>query len=291
MTTTLRPAGPEEDVPGAPPGTRTRRYEICVNSRPAGGIRITVGPDGPTGRTGELSELAVEENGRRRGRGTVGVLAAEEVLRARGVSRVIAGIPPEPDGTAALAMAASLGYVPDTRWMAKAVPAEADLPELGGGRTARPVTEEEFPAWAARAFASFARLSAASGAGAPDPEAARAAGEEALRVLLPDGAATRDAVLRTLVDADGADVASLWLGFRRSEGSTGRRGWVYAVEADEAHRGQGHGRAAMLLAERECRAAGVDELGLNVHEGNAAALGLYTSLGYRTTRRWYAKRL
>jgi len=63
----------------------------------------------------------------------------------------------------------------------------------------------------------------------------------------------------------------------------GRTPWVYAVEVDEAFRGRGYGREAMLLAETEARARGMRSLGLNVHGSNAIARSLYTSLGYHVT--------
>ncbi|MFD7737879.1 hypothetical protein [Kitasatospora sp. NPDC059800] len=47
----------------------------------------------------------------------------------------------------------------------------------------------------------------------------------------------------------------------------------------------------MLLAERECLAAGVRDLGLNVFAGNEVAIRLYASLGYRVTNRIYGKPL
>ncbi len=63
------------------------------------------------------------------------------------------------------------------------------------------------------------------------------------------------------------------------------------VEVSPAHRGRGHGRTLMLLAERECLAAGVRNLGLNVFADNAVAVRLYGSLGYRVTERLYGKAL
>ena len=56
------------------------------------------------------------------------------------------------------------------------------------------------------------------------------------------------------------------------------------MEADEAHRGRGHGRALMLLAEIQTIFAGRRVLGLNVFAGNTPAERLYASLGYETTR-------
>jgi ribosomal protein S18 acetylase RimI-like enzyme len=61
------------------------------------------------------------------------------------------------------------------------------------------------------------------------------------------------------------------------------KAFVFDVEADAAHRGRGHGRTLMLLAESQAIAAGRRALELNVHAGNTPAERLYESLGYETT--------
>ena len=69
----------------------------------------------------------------------------------------------------------------------------------------------------------------------------------------------------------------LWLALQED------KAFVFDVETDPAHRGRGHGRTLMLLAERQTIAAGRPVLGLNVFAGNAPAERLYESLGYETT--------
>ncbi|CAM5644474.1 GNAT family N-acetyltransferase OS=Streptomyces tendae OX=1932 GN=GUR47_33185 PE=4 SV=1 [Streptomyces tendae] len=66
---------------------------------------------------------------------------------------------------------------------------------------------------------------------------------------------------------------------------------MFDVEADAPHRGRGHGRTLMLLAEARAIAAGLPLIGLNVFAGNTAAERLYESLGYETTRYIYRKPL
>jgi GNAT superfamily N-acetyltransferase len=84
MTTTLRPAEPERR--GAD-GVRSRRFTVCVNSRPVGGI--TLGTDARFGpEVGRLDALSIEPADRRRGRAAVAALAAEEVLRGWGCRRI-----------------------------------------------------------------------------------------------------------------------------------------------------------------------------------------------------------
>ena len=55
---------------------------------------------------------------------------------------------------------------------------------------------------------------------------------------------------------------------------------MYDITIDEAERGRGFGRAAMLALEEELRDLGHESVALNVWGGNAVARGLYRSLGY-----------
>ncbi|WP_346426683.1 GNAT family N-acetyltransferase [Streptomyces sp. YIM 130001] len=61
------------------------------------------------------------------------------------------------------------------------------------------------------------------------------------------------------------------------------------IDADQ--RGQGFGRAAMVLGEEYARAQGAHTLGLSVFGFNTGARGLYESLGYETTSVKLHKRL
>jgi ribosomal protein S18 acetylase RimI-like enzyme len=81
--------------------------------------------------------------------------------------------------------------------------------------------------------------------------------------------------------ADGQPVGTLWIGI--GPAGNADRWWVWAVEVDQAARGQGIGRRAMQLAEKEARAHGATELGLNVFGQNTVARSLYESLGYQIT--------
>ena len=66
-------------------------------------------------------------------------------------------------------------------------------------------------------------------------------------------------------------------------GDDGHRGWVYYLAVAEGQRGAGLGRALMAAAEAWLAARGVPRLNLMVREGNAAVLGFYAALGYRTS--------
>ncbi|MER7953507.1 GNAT family N-acetyltransferase [Streptomyces sp. NPDC096030] len=270
MTTTLRPAEPLQQTPD---GGRARVYDVCVNSRRVGSVRLTTAPGFGAG-AGVIEDLGIDEKDRRRGRGTVAALAAEEVLRGWGCREVQISVPARAE--AALRMAVALGYTERSRNMVKELPAEP--PALPPGLEVRPMTEAEFGPWKAEAQEGFAQSWMKRGV--PE-EQARAKADASHRELLPQGLRSPGTAISVAV-RDGETVGHVWTGARELEpGVHGR--YVYGVEVSESHRGNGYGRALMLLAERDTLGAGEDRLGLHVFTGNTPAIRLYESLGYRTT--------
>lgn len=278
MTTTLRPEGP--DRYGAD-GARARDYTVCVNSRPVGRVRLATderfGPE-----TGRIVSLEIDEPDRRRGRGTVAALAAEEVLRGWRCGRIEVSI--ASDAPVALALAATLGYTERSRRMVKTLPATP--PGLPAGSAVRPLDQSEFPAWLARARDGYARTWVRFGL---TQEQAGTVADENHRAALPDGVATAHTALRVLTHG-GTDVGTVLVRLRTPDAPEGPA-WVFDVRVDEEWRGRGHGRTLMLAAERECLAAGVGTLGLNVLTDNTAALRLYESLDYAPTDQHFFKPL
>ncbi|MFF0557392.1 GNAT family N-acetyltransferase [Streptomyces sp. NPDC004266] len=270
MTTTLRPSEPLQQ---SADGGRSRTFDICVNSRRVGSVHLATDPAFGTA-SGLIERLLVDEPDRGRGRGTVAALASEEVLRGWGCGEVQISVPAEAE--AALRMARSLGYTERSRNMVKELPAEP--PRLPGGFEHRPVTEAEFEEWSAKSRAAFAQ--SWIDRGVPE-EQALAKAEDGRRRFLPQGLAT-PGVTVTVGVRDGRVVGYLWVG--RLEREPGKAtAFVFEVEVVEGERGKGYGRALMLLAEQIALEAGESLLELHVFAGNAPAIRLYESLGYRTS--------
>ncbi|MET9439686.1 GNAT family N-acetyltransferase [Streptomyces sp. NPDC006610] len=262
MTTTLRPTEP---LQRAADGTLSRHFQVCVNSRPVGAIRLGTSP--ALGESvARILDLRVDEPDRRRGRATVAALAAEEVARGWGCRQIEAAVPATAE--AALRLATALGYVPRNRGMEKRL---GDTPPaLPEGSRGRPMTEAEFAAWREHETERYARTWIERGV----PEAAaRAKAHDDHERLLPHGLATEH-TLFSVLEQDGTRVGVLWVTLQEDDAR------VHDVETDAAHRGRGHGRSLMLLAERQAIAAGRRVLSLNVFAGNTPAERLYTSLGY-----------
>ncbi len=145
--------------------------------------------------------------------------------------------------------------------------------------TLRPASQPEYDAWSAASLRAYVEEIVESGS------LSRAAAEEKGRrdneTLRPQGLATPGQLIFR-VEADGTPVGWLWLALQGPHAEPGV-GFIYDIELDQAHRGRGHGRAAMRLAEEEGRRHGLHALALNVFGQNAVARGLYASLGYRET--------
>lgn len=270
MTTTLRPTGPLQQTDDA---MKSRTYDVCDNSRPVGVIELAM--DGAFGTpAGVLRRLRIGEADRRRGRGTIAALAAEEVLRGWGCGQVVASVPAEADGVRPLLE--TLGYTERSRNMVKELAQEPPVPRPGV--SGRPMDEAEYAVWEERSFEGFRQSWIDRGL---PPEQARAKAEASRADNLSEGLATPGTRIEVLVHDEDV-VGHVWVGSR--EIAPGQEiPFVYDVEVEAEKRGKGYGRALMLHAERIVHRTGAGMLGLHVFAGNTPAIGLYESLGYATT--------
>ncbi len=146
----------------------------------------------------------------------------------------------------------------------------------------RRLREDEFAGWDAAHRQQYARGLVEHARLSPEDAAAKVARD--IPAILPHGLATEGAHVWA-VEADGRAVGTVFLGVR--DGAA----WLYDITIDEAERGRGLGRAAMLALEAEVRALGHDRVALNVWGGNDVARGLYRSLGYAEDSVHMSKRL
>jgi ribosomal protein S18 acetylase RimI-like enzyme len=139
----------------------------------------------------------------------------------------------------------------------------------------RPLREDEYPVWRDMEIEEYGRDISENGDTPLD--AARRKAETDMAEILPDGLATPKHWM-FVIEVDGAPAGRLWISEREIDGR--RAIFIFDVHVDEAFRGRGFGRAAMLLAEREALARDIHRIELNVFGGNTVARGLYRSLGY-----------
>jgi ribosomal protein S18 acetylase RimI-like enzyme len=149
------------------------------------------------------------------------------------------------------------------------------MPPMKSEPELRPLRDDEYDAWRRAITDGYAEQIETL---ADTPRAAaRAKAEADMATTLPQGLVTPGHWIFAL-EVEGKRVGQLWLAERTMDGRQVM--YVYNVEVDERHRGVGLGRAAMLLAEAQALARGINRIELNVFGGNAVALGLYRSLGY-----------
>jgi GNAT superfamily N-acetyltransferase len=215
-----------------------------------------------------LSDLCIAAPYRRRGYGRQALRLAEDWSRAQGGVRVM-WLVTDPAESAHSCLFG--GYPVRAQQMISDLSSAAGL---AAGLTGRPMTEAEFAGWRAKVADEYATEIADSGSAAPE-EAARASAEQ-FDQTLPDGLDTENHTFLCL-EAGGEVVATNWICHHRWPGVS----WVYGVEVGERHRGQGYGRAAMVIGEQATRQAGDTHLALNVFGHNTVAISMYEAMGYR----------
>jgi ribosomal protein S18 acetylase RimI-like enzyme len=150
----------------------------------------------------------------------------------------------------------------------------------------RPMTDEEFAAFRARAVDDYAVDKVAAGEWPHDRS--RDLAEAQTDSLLPRGRDTPGMMLVIAEAEHDGPVGYAWLAL---EGSEVGRAWIYDIAIDEEHRGKGYGRALLTGLEKVAHDRGLDSIALNVFAGNDIARRLYEKAGFRATSLQMAKRL
>jgi len=142
-----------------------------------------------------------------------------------------------------------------------------------------PMTQPEFLAYIEESIPSYAADKVASGQWSELE--ALALSRKTFDELLPQGLATPDNQLFTIVDADSRRVGMLWIAVQDRAGR--RVAYVYDVSIAPEHRRQGHAVRAFEALEAKVRDMGLAGIGLHVFGHNHGAQALYARLGYQTT--------
>ena len=144
--------------------------------------------------------------------------------------------------------------------------------------TLQRILDSEFPSWLDRSCTEYVGDLVTQGGSL---EAAQRQAAESMARSFTDGALSPGNEVFHVMNESGAAVGYLWIG---QDVSVDRGAWwVWDVVINPDQRGQGFGRAAMLLGEDYARSQGAHSLGLSVFGFNTGAQRLYNSLGYKTT--------
>jgi ribosomal protein S18 acetylase RimI-like enzyme len=148
------------------------------------------------------------------------------------------------------------------------------------------MTENEFEGYLEKSVPEYAADKVR--AGDWSREVALELSRKSYRMLLPQGIKTAHNYLyRIQIEGTGEKIGILWM---RHEAPR-PYGFIFDISLEEAHRGKGYGKQAMLALEKVVKGLGIEALGLHVFAHNSAAMHLYNGLGYEITSQNMAKRL
>lgn len=152
----------------------------------------------------------------------------------------------------------------------------------------RKMTPYEFDAYLSKAIPKYASQKEIGED--LSPESAAKIAEESYKTLLPDGLATKDQHLFSIMEStSGQAIGILWYAYKKSGNK--EKAFIYDIEINEGFRGKGYGLESMKLLEAEVSNRGLSSIGLHVFGHNATAIGLYKKLGYQTTNMVMSKNI
>ena len=94
--------------------------------------------------------------------------------------------------------------------------------------------------------------------------------------LLPDGIHSKDQYLYSIVNEDNK-IGLLWVQVKD------QKAFIYDFVIDEAFRGKGYGKQALIAMDEKLKSMNVESVGLHVFGDNIAAQELYKKMGYQIT--------
>ena len=144
--------------------------------------------------------------------------------------------------------------------------------------TLQRILASDFPTWIEQSCAEYVGDLVTQGG---SYEEAQRIAVESMARSFPDGSPCPGNDVFHVLNEAGEAVGYLWIG--QDVSADPGAWWVWDVVINPDQRGQGFGRAAMLLGEEYARLHGAHSLGLSVFGFNSGAQGLYNSLGYETT--------
>jgi ribosomal protein S18 acetylase RimI-like enzyme len=109
------------------------------------------------------------------------------------------------------------------------------------------------------------------------PEGAIDRSRKEFERLLPDGIHSRDQFVWSILDEENGNVGMLWVQVKEG------KAFIYDFVIDEAMRGKGYGKQALIAMDEKLKAMNVEWVGLHVFGDNITAQQLYKKMGYKIT--------
>ncbi|OBT13285.1 GCN5 family acetyltransferase [Vibrio sp. UCD-FRSSP16_10] len=140
------------------------------------------------------------------------------------------------------------------------------------------MNREAFSEYLKIAIPSYAKANIDSGRW--DESEALERSEKAHETLLPDGERTKNHYLFNITENNSQNrVGHIWV--KIEDNCHTKSAFIYDIEIYEAHRRNGYAKSAFECIEKRVAELGATSLGLHVFKQNAAAIALYSSIGYQ----------
>ena len=96
--------------------------------------------------------------------------------------------------------------------------------------------------------------------------------------LLPDGLQSKNQYLFSIIDvASDQKLGVLWVNIENNQA------FIYDFRIDEAQRGKGYGKQALIALDEKLKSMSVESVALHVFGDNTTAQELYKKMGYQIT--------
>lgn len=149
-----------------------------------------------------------------------------------------------------------------------------------------PMTKNEFEIYLETAIPDYAAVKVSAGDWSEEEALERS--HKSYHGLLPQGVQTEHNYLFCIqIEESDEKIGMVWMKHEAPR----THGFIFDISLDEAQRGKGYGKQAMLALEEKARDLGLETIGLHVFAYNTAAMKLYKGLGYEVTSQNMTKRL
>ncbi len=139
-----------------------------------------------------------------------------------------------------------------------------------------PMKQEDFESYLERDIREYAEEHVRNGNWKPEEALERSRKEH--QQLLPDGLQSKNQYLFSIIDgASEQKLGMLWVNIENNQA------FIYDFRIDEAERGKGYGKQALMALDEKLKSMNIESVGLHVFGDNLTAQELYKKMGYQIT--------